>query len=93
MCDICYMTFCVLVKRGRHHAPEETAETNSPNSVPMDVDALHRESGEGKKGKGKGKYNGDRNKHDGKGKGTQSVKQRHFDGYCNQCGEYGHKKT
>ena len=28
----------------------------------------------------------------GKSKGKQSVKQRHFDGYCNQCGEYGHKK-
>ena len=26
------------------------------------------------------------------GKGEQSVKQRYFDGYCNQCGEYGHKK-
>ena len=58
----------------------------------MDVDALHREGGKGKKGKGKGKSKGDRNKHDGKGKGEQSVKQRHFDGYCNQCGEYGHKK-
>ena len=56
---------------------EETAETNSPNPVPMDVDALHREGGKGKKGKGKGK---------------QSMKQRHFDGCCNQCGEYGHKK-
>ena len=71
---------------------EETAETTSPNSVPMDVDALHREGGKGKKGKGKGKSKGDRNKHDGKSKGKQSVKQRHFDGYCNQCGEYGHKK-
>ena len=30
--------------------------------------------------------------HDGKGKGELSVKQRYFDGYCNQCGEYGHKK-
>ena len=38
-------------------------------SVPMDVDALHREGGKGKKGKGKGKSKGDRNKHDGKGKG------------------------
>ena len=27
-----------------------------------------------------------------KAKGEQSVKQRYFDGYCNQCGEYGHKK-
>ena len=48
--------------------------------------------GKGKKGKGKGKNKGDRPRHDGKGKGEQSVKQRHFDGYCNQCGEYGHKK-
>ena len=38
------------------------------------------------------KGKGDRNKHVNKGKGKQSVKQRHFDGYCNQCGEYGHKK-
>ena len=58
----------------------------------MDVDALHREGGKGKKGKGKGKSKGDRNKHDGKGKGKQSVKQRHFDGYCNQCGQNGYKK-
>ena len=72
---------------------EETAETNSPNSVPMDVDALHREGGKGKNGKGKGKFKGDKNKHNGKGKGKQSVRQRHFDGYCNQCGEYGHKKS
>ena len=48
--------------------------------------------GKGKKGKGKGKNKGDRPRHDGKGKGEQSVKQRHFDGYCNPCGEYGHKK-
>ena len=27
-----------------------------------------------------------------KGKGEQSIKQRYFVGYCNQCGEYGHKK-
>ena len=81
------MTICVLVRRGRHHAQNETAKTNSPNSVPMDVDALHREGGKGKNGKGKGKFKDDRNKHNGKGKGKQSVKQRHFDGYCNQCGE------
>ena len=51
---------------------EETAETNSPKVVPMDVDALHREGGKGKKGK----FKGDRNKHDAKGKGKQPVKQR-----------------
>ena len=34
----------------------------------------------------------DRNRHDGKGKSERPVKQRHFDGYCNQCGEHGHKK-
>ena len=67
---------------------EETAETNSPKVVPMDVDALHREGGKGKKGKGEGKFKGDRNKHDAKSKGKQPVKQRHFDGYCNRCGEY-----
>ena len=78
MCDSCSMTSCVLERRGS-------------NLVPMDVDALHREGGKGKKGKCKGEFNGDRNKHDNKGKGKQSVKQRHFDGYCNQCGEYGHK--
>ena len=69
---------------------EEVADSNSPN--PMDVDSLYREGGKEKKGKGKGKHKGDRNRHDGKGKGEQPVKQRHFDGYCNQCGEYGHKK-
>ena len=58
----------------------------------MDVDSLHRKGGKGKKGKGNGKNNGDRPRHDGKGKGEQSVKQRYFDGYCNQCGEYGHKQ-
>ena len=46
----------------------------------------------GRKGKGKGKNKGDRPRHDGKGKSEQSVKQGHFDGYCNHCGEYGHKK-
>ena len=71
---------------------EEVAETNPSNVVPMDFDSLHRTGGKGKKGKGKGKNNGDRNRHEGKGKGEQPVKQRHFDGYCNQCGEYGHKK-
>ena len=58
----------------------------------MDVGPLHREGGTGKEGKGKGKLKGDRNKHDGKGQGKQPVNQRHFDEYCNQCGEYGHKK-
>ena len=53
---------------------EETAETNSSNLVPMDVDARHRAGGKGKKGK----FKGDRNRHDGKSKGKQSVKQRHF---------------
>ena len=71
---------------------EEVAEANSPNLVPMDVDSLHRKGGKAKKGKGKCKNKGDRLRHDGKGKGEQSVKQRYFDGYCNQCGEYGHKK-
>ena len=71
---------------------EEFAETNRSHVVPMDVDSLHRKGGKGKKGKGKGKNKGDRPRHDGKGKGDQSVKQRYFDGYCNQCGEYGHKK-
>ena len=71
---------------------EETAETKSPNVMPIDVDAEHREGGKGKKGKGKGKFKGDRNKHDVKGEGKQPVKQRHFDRYCNQGGEYGHKK-
>ena len=68
---------------------EEFAETNPSNVVPMDVDSLHREGGQGKKGKGKGKNRGDRPRHDDKGKGEESVKQRYFDGYCNQCGEYG----
>ena len=71
---------------------EEIAEANPSNLVLMDVDALHCKGCKGKKGKGIGKNKGDRNKHDSKGKGEQSVKQRHFDGYCNQCGEYGHKK-
>ena len=66
---------------------EETAETNFSNIVLMDVDALQREGGKDKKGKGKGKSKGDRKK------GKQSAKQRHFDGYCNQYGEYGHKET
>ena len=71
---------------------EEVAEAISPNVVPTDVDALHRKSGNEKKGKGKGKNKGDRNRQDGKSKGEQPVKQRHFDGYCKQCGKYGHKK-
>ena len=71
---------------------EDVAETNPSNVVPLDVDSLHRKGGKRKKGKGKGKNKGDRPRHDGKGKGEQSVKLRHFDGYCNQCGEYGHKK-
>ena len=64
---------------------EETAETNSSNVVPMDVDALHREGGKGKKGKGKGKFKGDRNKHDVKGKGKQPVKQRHSTSGVSTC--------
>ena len=82
-------------KAWRAPRTEETVETNSSNVVPMDVDALHREGGKGKKGKGKGKgkFKGDKIRHDIKGKGKQSGKKnRHFDGYCHQCGEYGHKK-
>ena len=67
---------------------EEVPEANSPNLVPMGVGSLHRKGGKGKEGKGKSKNKGDRPRHDGKGKGEQPVKQRHFDGYCNQCGEY-----
>ena len=89
------MTICVLVKRGRHRAQKRQLKRISPNYVPMDVDALHLEGGKGKNGKGKdkGKFTGDRNKHNDKGKGKQPVKQRHFDGYCNQCLQYGHKKS
>ena len=47
----------------------------------------------GRKVKVKVKTKGDRPRHDGKDKSEQSVKQRYFDGYCNQCGEYGHKKS
>ena len=71
---------------------EEFAEANPSNVVPMDVDALHRKGGKGKKGKGKGKNTGDRPRLDGKGKGEQSDKQGYFDGYCNQSGECRHKK-
>ena len=71
---------------------EELAETNHSNVVSMDVDSFHSKGGKGMKDKGKGKNKGDRPRHDGKGKSEQSVKQRYFDGYCNQCGEYGHKK-
>ena len=78
-------------KAWKHHA-QGVAETNYSNVVPMDVDSLHRKGGKGKNGKGRGKNKGDRPRHDGKGKGEQSVKHRYFDGYCNQCGEYGHKK-
>ena len=70
---------------------EDSAENHS-NVVPMDVDSLHRKGGKGEKGKSKGKNKGDRPRHDGKDKGEQSVKQRYFDGNCNLCGEYGHKK-
>ena len=77
---------------GTTHRGKELAETKHSNVVPMDVDSLHRKGGKGKKGNCKGKNKGDRPRHDGKGKGEQSVKQRYFDGYCNQCGEYGHRK-
>ena len=65
---------------------EEFAETHHSNVVPMDVNSLHRTGGKGKKSKG------GTPRHDGKGKGEQAVKQRYVDGYCNQCGEYAHKK-
>ena len=75
-------------KAERAPRTEETVETNSSNTVPMDVDALHREGG----GKGKGKSKGDRNGHDTKCKGKRlGQKNRHFDGHCNECGEYGHQ--
>ena len=90
MCDSCSTITCVLERRGRHHAQKRLLKRIQ--TVPMDVDSLHRKGGKGKNGKGKGKNKGERNKHDGKGKGEQSAKQRHFDGYCNQCGEHGHKK-
>ena len=81
-------------KAWRAPRTEETVETNSSNVVPMDVEALHREGGKSKTSKGKGKLKGDRNKNDAKGKGKQTGKKnRHFDGYCNQCGEYGHMKA
>ena len=59
----------------------------------MDVNTLHSKGDKGKKGKGKGKNKGDRPRHDGKSKGEQSIKQRYFDGYSNQCGVNGYKKT
>ena len=78
-------------KAWKHHAQKRQLK-RILQTLSIDVDALHREGGEGKKCNGKGKYKGDRNKHDGKGKGKQSVKQRHYDGFCNQFGEYGHKR-
>ena len=50
MCDSCSMTNLRAGKAWRAPRTEETVETNSSNVVPMDVDALHREGGKGKKG-------------------------------------------
>ena len=77
----CSVTTCALENAWKAPRTEEFAETNHSNVVPMDVDSLHRKGGKGKKGKSKGKNNGDRRQSE------QSVKQRYFDGCCNQSGK------
>ena len=92
MCDSCSMTTCALERRGRHHAQRRLLKQTIQTSCRWMLIPLHRKGGKGKKGKGKSGNKSDRPRHDGNGKGEQSVKQRYFDGYCNQCGEHGHKK-
>ena len=68
-----------LYESTREYPTSQTyaADRNGNGSAPMDVSAVFY--GKGKKCKGKkGK--------DGKSKGVK------FDGNCNHCGKYGHKK-
>ena len=68
-------------------------------TVPMDLDTLVREKGKGKdknaekgKNKGKGKKGGTPNQGKGTGSPSYGSKEGKFDGYCDHCGKYGHKK-
>ena len=66
-----------------------------PAPVPMDVGAV--EGGKYKKGKDKKGKKGEKGKSkkgDGKGKNNQgeNEEKKKFNGYCNQCGKWGHRK-
>ena len=84
------MTTCTLERRARHHAQRNLLKRTLQTSCRWMLTPCTVKVAKGREARGKGKNKGDR--HDGKGKGELSVKQRYFDGYCNQCGEYGHKK-
>ena len=66
------------------------------NTQPMDVDAIDKgwhkggknKGGKGKKGKKGGKDKDKGNKEGGTGKGKGGDR---FDGWCNNCGKYGHR--
>jgi hypothetical protein len=81
-------------------AVDAWASTRRSWATPMQVDYVgeYTGKGKGKDGKGKkgrnswygeGKSKDGKKGKDGKGKGKKGVK---FDGNCNHCGKYGHKK-
>ena len=86
------MTTCALEGRGRHHAQRRLLKRILQILCRWMLTACTVKVARGRKARAKARKNGDRNRHDGKGKGEQPVKQRHFDAYCNQCGEDGHKQ-
>ena len=84
---------CALERRGRHHAQRNLLKRTLQTSCRWMLTPCTVKVANGRrKARVKAKTRVNRPRHDGKGKGEQSVKQRYIDGYCNQCGEHGHKK-
>ena len=86
------MTTCSLERRGRHHAQRRLPKRILQIMCRWMLTPCTVKVARGRKARVKARTKGGRNRHDGKGEGKQPLKQRHFDVYCNQRGEYGHKK-
>ena len=86
------MTICALERCGRHHAQR--------NLLKQIIQTLYRwmlipctvKVAKGRKARVKLKTKVTEPDTTVKAKSEHSVKQRYFNGYCNQCGEYGSKK-
>ena len=86
------MTTCALEGRGRHHVQRNLLKQTIQTSCRWMLIPCSVKVAKGGQARVKVKTKVTDPDTTAKAKGKQSVKQRYFDGYCNQCGEYGHKK-
>ena len=88
MRDSCSMTTCALERRRRHHAQRNLLKQTIQTSCRWMLIPCTLKVAKGRTARVNVKTKVTDPDTTSKSKGEQSVKQRYFYGYCNQCGEY-----